>query len=515
MRNYLFNKTFNSLSKSFYGVDATYAQSLQALWMIAVLILMCVINASASASLILVFFRQKPEGFIFYLFVLVMLGVILGSLSNLLSSSRKKMSFWYIINTNMGAFYLLYFILIFSSVGVVLKINYANAYNSIDDLINIYNKKATSDWYLVFFIILVQGSFIFFVLIQIRRVIDSFKVKQYDNVYAYIFKDLNTLKKSNNSTLGKFDFIGSGVNNEQILIELKGKRNGLANDTLPEIDLMNAVLSRDQEREKKREIEEAKTKIKYLEEQVSAQVTIIKAVEHELANSLLPASRGFKHITDFLEENYSGILNEKILSSSPQSISVGALNKIVGKNLEYSYEILNSISEVVICDPNQMDKRKLNFQEFVKSEYSSFDFDKISVQLEFSGDATCDIYLDEKQFRIFLKNLFKNAKMHGFHKKHNGTILFKIQKNDSDVSIEMFNDGNRFPEGFNSDYFFRPLKKYGETGNKGIGGFLMNLVVQNHGGVLTLSDCSNTKSDFNVCFTIKLPLKNIANESIN
>jgi light-regulated signal transduction histidine kinase (bacteriophytochrome) len=277
---------------------------------------------------------------------------------------------------------------------------------------------------------------------------------------------------------------------------------------------MNAVLSRDQEKEKKREIEEAKTKIKYLEEQVSAQVKLINAVEHELANSLLPASRGFKHLTDFLKENYSSILNEIILSS-PQPLSIGGLNKIIEKNLEYSYEILNSISKVVICDPNQMDKQKQNFQNFVKSEFSSFDFDTISVKLEFSGDVNCDIYLDEKQFRIFLKNLFKNAKMHGFHKKHKGIILFNIQKNESDLTIEMFNDGNRFPEGFSSDYFFRPLKKYGETGNKGIGGFLMNLVVQNHGGVLTLTDCSNTKPDFNVCFTIKLPLKNIVNESIN
>ena len=129
MRSYFFNKTINSLSKSFYGVDATYGQGLQALYMIVVLFSISVINASASASLLLAVLRQKPDGFLFYLLVVAVLGVILGCLSNLLSSLRKKKSNWELISTNMGAFFLLYFILIFSSIGLVLKINYTNLSN--------------------------------------------------------------------------------------------------------------------------------------------------------------------------------------------------------------------------------------------------------------------------------------------------------------------------------------------------------------------------------------------------
>jgi len=435
-------------------------------------------NAYSAASLLAMLFRQKPDGMLFYFFTIILLCVLFGSLWNLISAVGKNITYTKFIKSNIGTVMISYFLLIFSSFSIVFKINYSKQSNSVEDLIFYFNNQTTNDIYLAVFIAILQVLLIAYILIQKKLLIDSYfnksKISQYDSVYAYFLKDLYNLKNSN-SNLGNLNIINSN----------------------------------------KREIEEAKTKIKYLEQQVSAQVTIIRAIEHELANSLLPASQGFKHIIEFLEENYSDILNDKILPSNPQSPSIGDLKKIIVKNLEYSYEILNSISEVVICDPNQMNKRLINFQNFIRSEFSSFDFDKTLVQLKFSGNDNFDIPIDDKQFRIFLKNLFKNSKMHGFHNKPLGTILFNIEESEKDLTVEIFNNGNSFPNGFSSDYFFKPLKKFGETGNKGMGGFLMNLVVQNHGGILSLSDCSNTHPDFNVCFIIKLPLKNVTHESIN
>jgi hypothetical protein len=512
MKNTSYYKLINAISKSFYGIDVTIGQGLLALFMVLALLLISAYNASAVASLLIVLFRQKPDGMLFYFFTLVLLGVLFGSLWNLISAIRKNITYTKFIRSNIGTVIISYFLLIFSSYSIVFKINYSKQTHNVEDLFIFLNNKTKNDIYLAVFIAILQVLLIAYILIQKKLLIDSFfnksKISQFDSVYAYLFKDLYNLNNSNsNSRSGILDIKNSNYINENIFLDSKS--------TIPEIDLMKTFLLREEAIEKRREMEEAKTKIKYLEQQVSAQVTIIKAIEHELANSLLPASRGFKHIIGFLEEKYSEILNDRILPSNPQSLSIGALKKIVVKNLEYSYEILNSISEVVICDPNQMDKRLINFQNFIKSEFSSFDFDKTLVQLKFSGNDNFDILIDDKQFRIFLKNLFKNAKMHGFHNKPDGTILFNIEKSENDLTIEMFNNGNPFSAGFSSDYFFKPLKKFGETGNKGIGGFLMNLVVQNHGGILSLSDCSNTHPDFNVCFIIKLPIKNIADESIN
>jgi signal transduction histidine kinase len=509
MRNYLFNKTFNSLSKSFYGVDATYAQSLQALWMIAVLILMCVINASASASLILVFFRQKPEGFIFYLFVLVVLGVILGSLWNVLSNFSKKKSTWKSIQANVGTFILSYFLLIFSVGSLVFKINYINRFNSFEDLVLIYRNLTTSDLFLAFFILILQVLLIAHIITQRRLVLDSFmakkyerKVREYDIFNDFLEVELKSMRRTT-SSINNLAFLKNSNSDNKNVVEWES-------NNFPEIDFLKATNNN------KYNIPFIKDykRILYGErvEGLKQQIRIFQFIEHELVNHIKPAHDIFNQFLSNIKRINPDILDASTDFSVPGYSTLTEMSNIVNANLDYSRLILRSMSEVINCDPEKIGKTKVNLQEFISNEFKSFDFNgkQVSLHLNFDDSENADI--DVKQFKILLKNIFNNALRHGFLDERDYSIGFNISRSEEFMSLEIINNGKKLTEGFNEEYFISPLKKLGPTGNTGIGGYLIYLVIKNHGGDLIISDCSPVYPEYNVSFLIKLPLKNSHND---
>ena len=103
--------------------------------------------------------------------------------------------------------------------------------------------------------------------------------------------------------------------------------------------------------------------------------------------------------------------------------------------------------------------------------------------------------------------MIENAKRHGFidHKKY--LIHFKVglSNDKKEVIIEYKNDGKPFPAAFSFEDFISYGNYAGETGHSGIGGYLIQQIMENHEGTLIYHDKVDRSDPFKVQFEIVLP----------
>ena len=78
-------------------------------------------------------------------------------------------------------------------------------------------------------------------------------------------------------------------------------------------------------------------------------------------------------------------------------------------------------------------------------------------------------------------------------------------KKKNKVEIILMNNGEPFPEIMNTSSYTELNEFYGETGNSGIGGYLIGQVIRNHNGDLSI-DKRLEFQNFSTFITINLPL---------
>jgi signal transduction histidine kinase len=507
MKNTSHNKLISTISKSFYGVDATVGQGLQALFMVLALLLISAYNALAVSSVLVVLFRQKPNGILFYFFALVMLSVFFGTLWNMISVFGKKISnIKKIIRSNFGTVIISYLLLIFSSFSIVFKINYSKESNRVEDLIYNINNKTGNDLYLALFIAILHVLLIAYIIIHRRLVLDLLitkkyerKVREYDIFNDFLDLELKSMRRTN-SPLKNIAYLKNSNSSNTNILEWAG-------NNIPDIDFLtenninnfNIPFIKDYK------------KILYGErvESLKQQIRIFQFIEHELVNHIKPAHDIYNQLLSNIKKVNPDILETSTDYFVPGYTTLAEMSNIVNANLDYSRLILRSMSEVINCDPGKIEKTNVNLKEFISTEFKLFDFDGKQVSLDLNFDSSENADLDGKQFKILLKNIFNNALRHGFLDERDYSIRVDFSKDEEFLSIQFLNNGKKLTDGFNEEYFISPLKKIGPTGNTGIGGYLIYLIIKNHGGDLIVSDCSLIHPEYNVSFLIKLPIKNM------
>ncbi len=98
-----------------------------------------------------------------------------------------------------------------------------------------------------------------------------------------------------------------------------------------------------------------------------------------------------------------------------------------------------------------------------------------------------NVSVDKALLKLVISNLIRNAQVHGFEKDVNITIVFftsVFNKDDGSVwvAIDCFNDGKPLPTEITLEEFTKLGGRYGETKGTGIGGFLINRIIQKFDG---------------------------------
>jgi hypothetical protein len=511
MSNSFYKKYTTFISKIFFGIDASIGHAILALFIIIALFLASAFNASSLVSLVFEILRQKSSGILFYLSAFAMTGVVFGIFWNLISVFGKKIkSTRFILQPQIiGTLFLSYFLLIISSFSLVLKINYTDVLKRFEDLVTIYKGKTTNDLYLYSLILITQILLIAYILIQRRMVIDSVtnkmiekkaqryerKAKEYDLVYDHYFFEL---KHSKNDMFTKtYTALLSDSNKNTFDLDWNSNNNKLVEQGfLENIENSNINLYRTFER--LRGIDKEKGR--------ELQIKIFKGVIHELGNKIPIAKDDLEQVMTFLKLKHPNILDENLKETSrPQKI-MEILTRM-GTLLSYSNKMLGGMEKIIKCDPAKMERTEIGFKEFVTTQFNSFKFKNGNVGLNFDEISHKTLFVSEIQFELLLQCLFENADRHGFIEQKNYRMLFKLTKNDNKIILEIQNNGNRFPDDFTAENYITPSKYLGATGNTGLGGYLINLVINNHGGELIDIGNLDEKSDlYSVYFKISLPI---------
>jgi type I restriction enzyme M protein len=118
------------------------------------------------------------------------------------------------------------------------------------------------------------------------------------------------------------------------------------------------------------------------------------------------------------------------------------------------------------------------------------------------------VNLDRGQMMTALTNLIDNAKKHGFTELKKYLIRFHLglSPDRKEVILLYKNDGNPFPESFSFDDFVAYGNYAGETGHSGIGGYLIQQIIDNHEGSLSWLEDIPKNDPFKVQFEVVLPV---------
>jgi K+-sensing histidine kinase KdpD len=507
MSNSNYKSFIHALSKGFYGIDVSIKHGIIALLMIFALFLLSVLTAASLVSLFFMVTEQKPYSFLYYLSAFAMASIAFGLFWNMATLFGKRITSLKLFfqPQYIGTIILTYILLILASFSIAFKIKYSDNLKSIDNLVNILNNKTTNDIYLFFSILISQVFLVAIILIERRLVIDSTttkmiekkatryekKAKEYDMVFDHYFVELKSSQKKYNSNRNHIDLL-TDSNHKTYILDWNNKtaeNEFLENSKSQLYKTLESIRSID--REKDREL----------------QVKIFSGISHELGNKIPFVHGDLEQLINFIRYRHLNIFSERI-KESDNSEKIEDLLSRMNNSLDYSKKMLASMGKILKCDPSKMQKVKININQLLTKVFESQKFQKGKVSLVIDNVYCQELLLEEVQFRLFLESMFENANRHAFKYEKKYTIHFKFTTDNKYIYMDIYNNGEPVSDQFTIDDFITPSKYLGETGNTGIGGYLINLVINNHGGkIISIGNTKDSLGNPIVLFKFLIPFK--------
>jgi signal transduction histidine kinase len=252
---------------------------------------------------------------------------------------------------------------------------------------------------------------------------------------------------------------------------------------------------------------------------IQEQLRIFSAVQHELGNKIPSLKNDLSDLLDFLtniKQKDINILDEPIRPALPgeKILEIATLKDLMqrmNKKISYAISTIDSLGTIIKASPNSYLPENINLYDYLTNEAGKRTNDLKNVIIIIEGDKNIHIDIDTKQFSFLIQNFISNAIRHGGFEisvKEN-FILFKFFKKEDDIILEIINNGVQLDPGYKIEQFLEPYNYFGSTGNSGLGGYLIGVVINNHKGKIQIIDKLYENPEFKVCFRLVLPIKSI------
>jgi type I restriction enzyme M protein len=263
------------------------------------------------------------------------------------------------------------------------------------------------------------------------------------------------------------------------------------------------------------------------QEAQNKQSRIISSLHHELGNRLPAILNEFKNLRDYIKDkagsNEKIELNEAIFPSFEEEIEDSGADKLgqvlqrIESMLIQSISAIDAAGNIVNAERERMNLEYIDLIEFLEDFAKLYSADK---GFNISIDAVSDekdrkealkTLIDRSQMTTALSNLIENAKNHGFKDRKKYRVNFRVVQSEDkkELIIEYKNDGRAFPKEFSFNDYISYGQYAGDSGNTGIGGYLIHQIIENHDGYLVLRDKIEKHDPFKVQFEIVLPCRKI------
>ena len=230
---------------------------------------------------------------------------------------------------------------------------------------------------------------------------------------------------------------------------------------------------------------------------------MLGALKHELAPLASIMKGGLKSIVNYLtkkiEEERIALMTDKI-SGSANSRTLDELLKDMEKSADELAQLTDNIQQIIDVGGGDIDTEEVELKKFISEIVENWEFrDKYNIVYhgELSSAPDVKANINRKQFAILVRNFLENTHRHGYLKKNEPydlsaltgplrNIVFNVLSQEGSVILDMINDGDPFAEDFSFNEFVSFGGHGGAGKGSGIGGFLMNRIIENHHGELLL-----------------------------
>jgi len=229
---------------------------------------------------------------------------------------------------------------------------------------------------------------------------------------------------------------------------------------------------------------------------------IISFLKHELLNITAGMNMSLRNIENYIirkeEESSPPSVNDKV-SKAPNSRTLFEIFKSLDFSFNDIKHLTDNIQNIINIDRNNYNFEKVKMIKFMKEEFNKWELiSKYQITFQSAksmrkGDFEIDI--DKGQMALFLKNFLINTHVHGY-KSEEGiddsnilmpgirNIVIEVYPDEENqfLHIELINDGNPFPDNFSFADFINFGSKAETSFGSGIGGYIMNRIIENHNG---------------------------------
>ena len=261
------------------------------------------------------------------------------------------------------------------------------------------------------------------------------------------------------------------------------------------------------------------------QEAQNKQSRIISSLHHELGNRLPAILNEFKNLRDYLKDKSTTEdkidLDEAIFPCFEEEIDDSGADKLgqvlqrIESMLVQGISAIDAAGNIVNAERERMNLEYIDLIEFLESFAKLYSADKgFSISIDAVSDdkgrrEAMKTLIDRSQMTTALGNLIENAKNHGFkdQKKYRVNFRLALSEDKKELIIEYKNDGKAFPKDFSFKDYISYGQYAGDSGNTGIGGYLIHQIIENHDGYLVFREKIEKHDPFKVQFEIVLPCR--------
>ncbi len=235
---------------------------------------------------------------------------------------------------------------------------------------------------------------------------------------------------------------------------------------------------------------------KYIQKPVESTISdaeVFKVMKHEIGNILRGPEGFLDMLPDFLINNNIDI-KTPILKGQPET--VGQMIEISLKKINQVHWLIESLKGILFADKKYFKPELTELKPFIErcleNEIQNNEMQwYVVIDGEYTSKHKYFAEIDRQQFENVIRNIVVNAINHG---KNESNLHFVVNimsyeefdKTDNSIMIDFINDGNPLPVDFSIEDFIQFGIKTGTSKGHGLGGYLINQVVNNHNGYIEL-----------------------------
>jgi type I restriction enzyme M protein len=240
--------------------------------------------------------------------------------------------------------------------------------------------------------------------------------------------------------------------------------------------------------QKERDPREGKHDTKVREEE------IISSIKHRIAQYISPLSSDLQNLEAYFKRKWDEgvLLKVEKISARQNAATVAEVFGRMKENMKGIGETFDLMKKILSITSTAANFEATDMRAFIGEAWDTVkdDMDNVSFvvqQDEMMAKRDLMVPVDKGQLLELLRNFFINSWRHGFNDAIPDKVIFiRLQKDPdgSSMQLNLINNGVPFPDGFTLQDFTTFGTKGTHSKGTGIGGYLMQKVVDNHGGQL-------------------------------